>query len=204
MEKPNLGPDHVFHPATHADRVDALRVLANALPGRQPVDMQLMLAAFEVALEGVSRWGLAQATREILQGSLPHGFLPSPPELRREVNRVMGPHEAARRREAEAARRYKWPEDDKPRALPAPKGNSEAVANWRARRDAEKAEAAVKAASAPVDPALFADREERMKRTSDDAVSDFISRQDRRQISSLAENVIGRVKRGDPGEGGTR
>jgi hypothetical protein len=146
--------------------------------------MQLMLAAFEVALEGVSRWGLAQAVREILQGSLPHGFLPSPPELRREVNRVMGPHEAARRREAEAARRYKWPDDDNPRALPAPKGDPEAVANWRAMRNAEKAEAALKAASAPVDRGLFGDREERMKRTSADAVSDFISRQDRRHSRS--------------------
>ncbi|TBZ34584.1 hypothetical protein E0H36_09060 [Rhizobium leguminosarum bv. viciae] len=181
MEQPNLGPDHVFHPATHADRVDALRVLVNALPGRQPVDMQLMLGAFEVALEGVSRWGLAQATREILQGSLPHGFMPSPPELRREIDRIMGPHVAARRREAEAARLYKWPEDDKPRALPAPKGDPEAVARWRARRNAEKAaEAAVKAASAPADPALFPDREERSKRTAADALSDFISRQDRR------------------------
>ncbi|WP_245509802.1 hypothetical protein [Rhizobium leguminosarum] len=143
--------------------------------------MQLMLGAFEVALEGVSRWGLAQATREILQGSLPHGFMPSPPELRREIDRIMGPHVAARRREAEAARLYKWPEDDKPRALPAPKGDPEAVARWRARRNAEKAaEAAVKAASAPADPALFPDREERSKRTAADALSDFISRQDRR------------------------
>ncbi|TBF29308.1 hypothetical protein [Rhizobium ruizarguesonis] len=178
MEKPSLGSDYVFHPATHADLMDALRFLANALPGRQPVDMQLMLGAYEVALEGVSRWGLAQATREILRGSLGHGFCPSPPELRREVDRVMVPHVAARRREAEAARRYKWDEDNKPRALPAPKGNPEAIANWRARREAEKAEAtAVKAASSPVDRALFADKQERMKRTAADAVSDFISRQ---------------------------
>ncbi len=184
MEKPSLGSDHVFHLATHADRVDALRVLANALPGRQPVDMQLMLGAYEVALEGVSRWGLAEATREILKGSLAHGFMPSPPELRREVDRVMAPHVAARRREAEAARRYRWPQETKPRALPAPKGNPEAVARWRARREAEKAEAAVKAASSPVDRALFADREERLKRTSAEAVADFISRQGGRHSRS--------------------
>lgn len=184
MEKPSLDSDHVFHPATHADRVDALRVLANALPGRQPVDMQLMLGAFEVALEGVSRWGLAQATREILQGSLGHGFLPSPPELRREVNRVMSPHVAARRREAESAHRYKWDDDDKPRALPAPTGDPNAIAKWRAMRNSQKAEAALKAASSPVDPALFGDREERLKRTPDDAVGDFISRQHRRHSRS--------------------
>lgn len=182
--EPNLGTDHVFRPATRADRVDALRVLANALPGRQPADMQLMLAAFEVALEGVSRWGLAQATREILQGSLTHGFMPSPPELRREVDRVMAPHLAARRRETETAHRYKWAEDDKPRALPAPTGDPNAIAKWRSKRNAERAEAAMKAAGAPVDRALFADREERMKRTSADAVSDFISRQDRRHSRS--------------------
>ncbi|MGO7605034.1 hypothetical protein ACC718_18655 [Rhizobium ruizarguesonis] len=185
MEKPSLGSDHVFHLATHADRVDALRVLANALPGRQPVDMQLMLGAYEVALEGVSRWGLVQATREILQGSLPHGFLPSPPELRREVNRVMAPHQAARRREAEEAHRYRWAEDDKPRALPAPKGNPEAVANWRARRNAERAEAALKAATAPLDQTLFPDKDQRTERTPADAVADFISRQGRRHSDAL-------------------
>ncbi|MGR9399313.1 hypothetical protein ACU8M5_06040 [Rhizobium leguminosarum] len=180
MEKPKLGSD-VFHPASHADRVDALRVLANALPGRQPVDKQLLLAAYQVALEGVTRWGLAQATREILQGSLAHGFMPSPPELRREIDRIMAPHVAARRREAEAAHRYKWAEDDKPRALPGPMGDPEAIAKWRARRNAEKeAKAAVKAAGAPLDPALFADRQERSKRTAADAVDDFISRQLRR------------------------
>ncbi|MDR9813752.1 hypothetical protein [Rhizobium hidalgonense] len=182
--EPNLGSDHLFRPASHADLVNALRLLSNALPGRQPVDMQLMLAAYEVALEGVSRWGLAQATREILQGSLPHGFMPSPPELRREIDRIMGPHVAARRREAEAASRYKWPEDDKPRALPAPTGDPEAVAKWRIRRNAEKAEAALEAAGVPVDPALFADREERSKRTAADAVAEFISRQDRRHSRS--------------------
>lgn len=181
MEKPNFGSDHVFLPATHADRVDALRVLVNALPGRQPFDMQLLLGAYEVALEGCSRWGLAQATREILKGSLPHGFLPSPPELRREVDRIMSPYVAARRREAEEGHRYKWDDDDKPRALPGPKGDPEAIAKWRARRNAEKeAKAAVKAAGAHLDPALFADRQERSKRTAADAVDDFISRQLRR------------------------
>ncbi|MDV4163101.1 hypothetical protein R1538_18425 [Rhizobium leguminosarum] len=180
MEKPKIGSDDVFRPATHADRVDALRVLANALPGRRPVDKQLLLAAYELALEGVSRWGLAQAIREILQGSLGHGFLPSPPELRREIDRIMSPHVAARRREAEAARRYFWPDDDKPRALPGPKGNPEAVARWRARRSGEKAEAALKATSVPADPGLFADRQERSKRTAADAVHDFLSRQLRR------------------------
>ncbi|MBX4966159.1 hypothetical protein [Rhizobium binae] len=184
MAKPNFGHDHVFLPATPADRVDALRVLVNALPGRQPVDMQLLLGAYEVALEGVSRWGLAQATREILQGSLGHAFLPSPPELRREVNRVMGPHEAARRRAAEAERLYRWPEDDQRRALPASAGDPEAVAKWRARRAVERAEAAAKAAGAPVDRALFADREARHRRTSDEAVDDFVSRQHRRHFHS--------------------
>ncbi|WP_461516262.1 hypothetical protein [Rhizobium leguminosarum] len=100
----------------------------------------------------------------------------------------MAPHLAARRREAEERRRYTW-EDDKPRALPAPKGNPEAVARWRVRRAAQQAEAAVKSAGAPVDQALFADREARKTRTAADAVADFLSRQDRRQISSSAENV---------------
>ncbi|WP_049730648.1 hypothetical protein [Rhizobium ecuadorense] len=186
MEKPNLGSDHVFLPITHAELVDALRFLANALPGRQPGDMELMLAAYQVALEGVSRWGLAQAVREILQGSLTHGFMPSPPELRREIDRIMVPHVAARRHEAEAAR-YKSDEDSKLRALPAPKGDPNAVANWRAKRNAEKAAAAVKSTSAPVDQTLFADKDQRAQRTPADAVSDFISRQDRRHGDELRQ-----------------
>jgi len=136
------------------------------------------------ALEGVGKWALFEAERRINQNALGHPFMPTPAELRREIDRVMEPFRERQRRAAEEERRYRWPEDNKPRALPAPKGNPEVIARWRARRSAEKEEAAFKAASAPADPALFADREERKKRTSADAVSDFISRQDGRHSRS--------------------
>ncbi|MBB2709762.1 hypothetical protein N2597_07540 [Rhizobium sophoriradicis] len=149
-----------------------------------------MRRAYLLALEGVGQWALFEAERRINQNSLGHPYMPSPAELRGEIDRVMAPHVAARRREAEAAHRYKWADDDKPRALPAPKGDPEAVAKWRVRRAAQKAETAVTSASAPTDRPLFADRDERMKRTAADAVSDFVSRQDRRHDALRSESGI--------------
>ncbi|MBB4194883.1 hypothetical protein [Rhizobium aethiopicum] len=137
-----------------------------------------------MALENVSQWGLFEAERRINQGALSHGFLPSPSELRREIDRVMEPFRERERRAAEEKRRYLWAEDDKPRALPAPAGDPEAVAKWRARRAVERAEAAAKAAGAPVDRALFADKDERMTRTAADAVDDYMSRQSRHHYRS--------------------
>lgn len=62
-------------------------------------------AAYYVALEGVTRYGLANAVRSILQGSLSHGFFPSPPELRKQCDKAMEHHERMaekiRRRERE-------------------------------------------------------------------------------------------------------
>ncbi len=49
------------------------------------------LEAYHIALEGVTRWGLAEAIKAILKGALGHGFMPSPPELRRQYETAMGP-----------------------------------------------------------------------------------------------------------------
>ncbi|QFI65231.1 hypothetical protein EKH55_0357 [Sinorhizobium alkalisoli] len=64
-----------------------------------------------MALEGVSRWALFTAEKQINQGSLGHGFMPSPSELRREIDRVMQPFRERERRAAEERRRYGWPEE---------------------------------------------------------------------------------------------
>lgn len=64
-------------------------------------------ATFFVALEGVTRHGLAEAVKFILRGSLKHSFFPSPPELRLECDKAMEYHEREalriRRRERESA-----------------------------------------------------------------------------------------------------
>lgn len=54
-------------------------------------------AAYSVALENVTRYGISQAVRAIIQGSLDHVFFPSPPELRKECDRAMEPHWQRRR-----------------------------------------------------------------------------------------------------------
>ncbi|MGR9158571.1 hypothetical protein [Rhizobium leguminosarum] len=185
---PAVRPD-LSRAATDTEKLTVLTRLLAVYPCRAPSDFRLVRPAYMQALEGVGKWALFEAERRINQNALGHPFMPTPAELRREIDHVMKPFRERERRAAEEKRRYEWDEDGKPRALPAPKGNPVAVANWRARRDAEKEEAAVKAASAPFDRALFADKEERMNRTAADAVSDFISRQDRRHSDALRRSL---------------
>jgi len=78
--------------------------LLSSLPSRASVSDQINLAGYYIALEDVSRHGLQTATKLILQGSLGHTFLPSPPELRQECNKVMKPILEAQAWEAERAR----------------------------------------------------------------------------------------------------
>ncbi|WP_049733865.1 hypothetical protein [Rhizobium ecuadorense] len=181
LNLPAVQPD-MSRAASDAEKLVVLTRLLAAYPCRTPSDFRLVKPAYMQALEGVSRWALLEAERRINQNSLGHAFMPSPSELRAQIDRVMEPFRERARRAAEERRLYQWPEE--PRALPAPAGDPEAVAKWRAKRNADMAEAALKTASAPVDPALFAGRDERTKRTSADAVADFISRQHRRHSRS--------------------
>lgn len=87
-----------------------LSSLLAAYPCRVPSDFGLVRRAYMQALEGVCQWALFEAERRINQGSLRHGFMPSPSELRGEINQVMEPI----RRAAEETRRYNWPEERSP------------------------------------------------------------------------------------------
>ncbi|PND26788.1 hypothetical protein CN933_13660 [Sinorhizobium sp. M4_45] len=58
------------------------------------------------ALEGVSQWALFEAERRVNQNALGHAFMPSPAELRGEIDRVVEPFRERERRAAEEARRY--------------------------------------------------------------------------------------------------
>ncbi|TAT82463.1 hypothetical protein [Rhizobium ruizarguesonis] len=174
---PAAQPD-ISRAATDTEKLVVLTSLLAAYPCRTPSDFRLVRPAYMQALEDVSQWGLFEAERRINQNSLNHAFMPSPAELRGEIDRVMEPFRERARRAAEERRLYQWPEE--PRALPAPAGDPEAVAKWRVRRAAQKAEAAVKSAGAPVDQALFADKDQRSQRTPAEAIADFVSRQDRR------------------------
>lgn len=74
--------------------------------------------AYYVALEGVTRYGLAEAVRSILRGALGHAFFPSPPELRIQCDKAMGHHHdsLARAHHASKLRSQIVPE----RILPTP------------------------------------------------------------------------------------
>ncbi|MBV2144220.1 hypothetical protein KUG47_12020 [Falsochrobactrum sp. TDYN1] len=92
------------------------------------------MAGFYLALEGVTRHGLQTATKRILQGSLGHAFLPSPPELRQECERVMKPILEARVRDNQERRIREEMAKDKPVAKWTPESRARATAKWEAEK----------------------------------------------------------------------
>lgn len=54
---------------------------------------------YYLALEGVTRYGLTEAVREIVRGALGHAFFPSPPELRMQCDKAMQWPERQRQRQ---------------------------------------------------------------------------------------------------------
>ncbi|MEQ1941935.1 hypothetical protein ABMA32_05860 [Mesorhizobium sp. VNQ89] len=90
MDEEHHGMD-VWALASHQQIVDCMMLLS-VLPARPAHDPQLNKAAYYIALEGVSGFALRSAVKRILQGSLGHGFFPSPPDLRLQCNQVMEPY----------------------------------------------------------------------------------------------------------------
>lgn len=76
-----------FPGASKAEIDEALK-LFNTLPRRDIGDGRQLRLAFTIALDGVHGLVLARAVEAILRGSLGHPFMPSPPELRIECDRV--------------------------------------------------------------------------------------------------------------------
>jgi hypothetical protein len=99
----------MFARASPTDKLAALTALS-VLAKRQPVEMALLRDGYLLALEGVTRRSLAEAVREIMQNSLGHAFMPTPPELRGECNRLHALHVEPTVRE----RRFRWDEDEGP------------------------------------------------------------------------------------------
>jgi hypothetical protein len=93
---PTKAPD-VWAKANEGNILQALALLA-ALPSRQADDAALDKETFFIALEGVTRHGLIEATKAILRGELGHAFFPSPPELRMQCDKGMEWHERMRDR----------------------------------------------------------------------------------------------------------
>jgi len=106
--------------------------LLSSLPSRASADDQVNVAGFYMALEGVTRHGLQTATKQIMQGSLGHAFLPSPPELRQECDKVMKPIFEARARDSYDRRILKEMAADSKRTEWTPESRARATAKWEA------------------------------------------------------------------------
>lgn len=91
-------------------RQDVLAALVRmgTLPTRSSDDATAELGIYVEALGGVKADHLAGAVRAIIRGSLGHGFLPSPPELRIECDKIAKAEAAAAAREH--AERRRWEE----------------------------------------------------------------------------------------------
>ncbi|MGX5708249.1 hypothetical protein [Brucella lupini] len=78
--------------------------LTSVLPSRAMENGEAEKLAYKKALVGVTKFGLETAVDNILRGSLGHGFMPSPPELRMQIDAVMKPILDARAWDAERDR----------------------------------------------------------------------------------------------------
>ncbi|AJD41276.1 hypothetical protein RGR602_CH01945 [Rhizobium gallicum bv. gallicum R602sp] len=86
------------------------RLLAT-YPCRAPSDFRLVKPAYMQAMEKVSQYALFEAERRINQNALGHGFMPSPSELRGQIDHVMEPFLERERRARAEAKRYAWPRE---------------------------------------------------------------------------------------------
>ena len=96
----------VWKPATQLQKMQAL-IMLSKLPMQNHTDLDVVKAVYFIALEGVTAFGLEQATKAIIRGSLGHAFMPSPPELRQECERIMD----VERDKLVRQRRLTWAED---------------------------------------------------------------------------------------------
>jgi len=108
MDDSELRPE-VWVVASHDETIEAMMLLS-VLPAREARDPHVNKAAYYLALEGVSAFALKGAVKSILQGSLGHGFFPSPPELRIQCKKVMEPFEW----EMERRRRQRQRDSERP------------------------------------------------------------------------------------------
>ena len=127
-----------FRPATVVEAIQALALLA-ALPTmmtHSDMEIETRKAAYLIALEGVSAWGLKEATKAILAGSLGHRWMPSPSELRIEIERLENNERERFYRGERQRRRFFFDEDQHPRPAEEkmlkddPEGRERAARLW--------------------------------------------------------------------------
>lgn len=94
--------------------------------------------AYQMALDGVTKHGLDTAVENILRGSLGHGFMPSPPELRIQIDEVMRPIKEARARDQRERRILEEQAKDRKRRGMTPEQRQRATEKWQSARAAMK------------------------------------------------------------------
>lgn len=119
----------VWSKASHEDQIKALVLLAG-MPAREAGDAHVDKAAYYLALDGVTRWGLSEAVKAILQGRLGHAFFPSPPELRMECDKAMEWHEQERQRVIRREQIERERREHAPKAEPSPEARARVAAAY--------------------------------------------------------------------------
>lgn len=89
--------------ATQAEMLQCLTLLSGLASKASDSD-EVNIAAYYIALDGVSRFALETATRQIIQGALGNDFMPGPPVLRTQCEKVMRSVREAEWRERELRR----------------------------------------------------------------------------------------------------
>lgn len=155
MSLPSTPPD-VWTLATADDKTKALAIFS-PLPSRQAYSAEFDEAVYMVALEGVTRYGLSEAVRKIVQGALGHGFFPNPVELRMQCDKAMSFHREMRERieRRQALERERIPE--RAPLTEAEKARQvERMARFYAQCDKSNTEAELEAIRAKYDPKKLA------------------------------------------------
>jgi hypothetical protein len=117
----------VWSKATQDDKIKAL-VLLSAMPAQATDEAGVDKAAYYIALDGVTRYGLAEAVKFILRGALGHAFFPNPAELRLQCDKSMEFHEMERRRIARREQMERERQEAAPRGEPTPEARARVAA----------------------------------------------------------------------------
>ena len=84
--------------ASQEDKIKALWSISG-LPSRRAENEQVDKALYHLALDGVTRYGLAEAVKAVAQNKLGHPFFPEPQELRGLCDKAMEWPERQRERQ---------------------------------------------------------------------------------------------------------
>lgn len=119
----------------------------SVLPSRGMANPEVEKMAYKKALDGVSRYGLERAVDNILRGSLGHGFMPSPPEMRMQIDEVMRPIREAQARDAQDRRIRQETAEASNRVGMSKEGRDRMTAYWQRIKAEQQADRANERAS---------------------------------------------------------